>query len=305
MEKHIKRFVTYLSVERNVSSHTLESYMRDLRQFCSFLRESGYALRGGGIEVTMIEDGHIKAFLGTLYRRCRKVTIARKISSLKGFFRYLEKQGDIAASPAEFISTPRVERYLPTVLTVEETTGLIEATAGGDVDALRERAIIEILYSSGLRVSELVGLDRGDVDRSLGVVRVLGKGGKERLVPVGKTALDALRRYLEKRDDAATDMKAPLFLTKRGKRIYPRAVQRVVRRSAAVSGIAKRPSPHSLRHSFATHLLDAGVDLRAIQEMLGHASVSTTQRYTKVGIDSLMKVYDTTHPRARRGKEGE
>ncbi|NOS36327.1 MAG: tyrosine recombinase [Deltaproteobacteria bacterium] len=301
MDKLIGQFVTYLSVERNVSRHTLSGYLRDLRQFCSFLTERGYGMKGGSIEATLIDDSHIKSFLGLLYGRCRRVTIARKISSLKSFFRYLEKLGVIAVNPAELISTPKVEKYLPTVLTVEETTGLIDAASGGDNDALRERAIIELLYSSGLRVGELVGLDRGDVDMSLGVVRGMGKGGKERLVPVGKAALEALRRYLEKRDDVATGGKSPLFLTRRGKRIYPRAVQRSVKRFAAVSGITKRPTPHSLRHTFATHLLDAGVDLRAIQEMLGHASVSTTQRYTKVGIDSLMKVYDTTHPRARRG----
>ncbi|MCP3678392.1 MAG: tyrosine recombinase XerC [Deltaproteobacteria bacterium] len=305
MDKLIGQFVTYLSVERNVSRHTLSGYLRDLGQFCSFLTERGYAMKGERIEATFIDDSHIKSFLGLLYGRCRKVTIARKISSLKSFFRYLEKQGVIAVNPAELISTPKVEKYLPTVLTVEETTGLIDAASGGDNDALRERAIIELLYSSGLRVGELVGLDRGDVDMSRGVVRVMGKGGKERLVPVGKAALEALRRYLEKRDDIAGE-KSALFLTRRGKRIYPRAVQRSVKRFAAVSGIAKRPTPHSLRHTFATHLLDSGVDLRAIQEMLGHASVSTTQRYTKVGIDSLMKVYDTTHPRARRGgNEGE
>jgi len=302
MEELIERFAAYLSVERNVSRHTVVSYLRDLRQFNSFLAERGYGQREGRVEAALVEDKHIKAFLGHLFKQCRKVTIARKISSLKSFFRYLEKQGTLAVNPAELLGTPRLEKYLPTVLTVEETTELIGAVSGSDADVARERAMIELLYSSGLRVGELVSLNCGDIDRERGIVRVMGKGGRERLVPVGQAALDAVRRYLDERDDAGRDEKAPLFLTKRGKRIYPKAVQRSLRRFAAGSGIAKRPTPHSLRHTFATHLLNAGVDLRAIQEMLGHASVSTTQRYTTVGIDKLMKVYDSTHPRARKDK---
>ncbi|MFQ5329330.1 MAG: site-specific tyrosine recombinase/integron integrase [Thermodesulfobacteriota bacterium] len=305
MDELIGQFATYLSVERNVSRHTLSAYLRDIEQFCAFLREKGCGMRGERLEATLIDDGHIKSFLGLLYGRCRRVTIARKISSLKSFFRYLEKQGVIVGNPAELISTPKVEKYLPTVLTVEETTELIDAVSGGDDDALREKAIIELLYSSGLRVGELVGLDREDIDMSRGIVRVMGKGGKERMVPVGKAALEAVERYLGRRDNIATSGSSPLFITKRGKRIYPRAVQRAVKRFATLSGVTKRPTPHALRHTFATHLLNAGVDLRAIQEMLGHASVSTTQRYTKVGIDSLLKVYDTTHPRARMGKDDE
>ena len=185
MDKLIGHFVTYLSVERNVSRHTLSGYLRDIGQFCSFLTEKGYDMKGERVEVTLIDDSHIKSFLGLLYGRYRRVTIARKISSLKSFFRYLEKQGVIAVSPAELISTPKVEKYLPTVLTVEETTGLIDAASGGDDDALKERAMIELLYSSGLRVGELVGLDRGDVDTAAGGCEGHGEGGQGAVGPGG------------------------------------------------------------------------------------------------------------------------
>jgi integrase/recombinase XerC len=301
MKDFIKNFERYLSVERNASRHTIVNYLMDLKQFDSFLKEKGFCIESGEIDISRIREDHIKVFAGSLYKRCKRISIARKLSTLKTFFRYLMKHGVIGSNPAEFIASPKIEKHLPTVLTFEEATGLIEAPSNEDIIELRDRAILEMLYSSGIRVGELVKLDVRDVNLDLGVIKVMGKGRKERIVPVGKVALETLKRYLSRRKEIIKASNETLFLSKHGRRIYPRAVQRVVARYARISGIAKRPTPHSLRHTFATHLLNAGADLRAIQEMLGHSSVSTTQRYTKIGIDSLIKVYDNAHPRAKKG----
>ncbi len=311
MKALIEKFDTYLAVEKNASIHTRKSYTRDLRQFEGFLK--GYpklkSLEDGEVDVRAIEAGALTAFVASLYGAVAKVSIARKLSTLRSFFRFLAREGIVKTNPAELISSPRVEKYLPMVLTVEEAKGLVEAPTA-PVEALRAKdrpvktifrdwAVLELLYSSGIRVSELVGINVRDLDLEEGSVRVTGKGRKERIALVGSHAQGAIRLYLkESGTKEGTGRKTPLFTGRQGAPISQRTIQRIVKTYTKKSGIDKRPTPHTLRHSFATHLLDAGVDLRVIQEMLGHASLSTTQRYTKVSIKRLMEVYDKTHPRA-------
>jgi integrase/recombinase XerC len=318
MKTLVKEFDTYLATEKNASVHTRKAYLRDLAQFESFLKGSGghgasrTALRDGAVDVTAIDPGSVTAFTASLFMDCRKVSIARKLSTLRSFFRFLVRKGIIETNPAELITSPKIEKYLPTVLTVEEAKGLVEAPMDSTgrrgkgrsvITVLRDWAVLELLYSSGIRVSELVGLRLIDLDLEAGTIRVMGKGGKERVALVGSHAQEALKLYLSEQREGAggaggAEQDAPLFTGRGGGPLSQRTVQRIVENYTKKSGIDKRPTPHTLRHSFATHLLDAGVDLRVIQEMLGHANLSTTQRYTKVSIQRLMEVYDKTHPRA-------
>lgn len=302
----IDDFLTYLTVERNASINTRLGYQRDLRQFHAFLKGSRLCLLDGEPGVASVNEEAVRAFVYWLYKDCKKITIARKLSSIRSFFRFLVKKGYVKSNPALLIPTPRAESFLPSVLTVEEASALVEAPkkagARGDAAAIRDLAILEVLYSSGIRVSELTALDLKDVDFSTGVIRVLGKGSKERIAFLGSLAISSLRAYLSERGiDGTAHDDVPLFIGTRGGRICQRAIQRVVKKYVSTSGINKTPTPHSLRHSFATHLLDAGVDLRSIQEMLGHSKLSTTQRYTMVGIQSLVEAYDRAHPRAKIG----
>ena len=243
----------------------------------------------------------IRKYLSLLHRKNKKSSIARKISTLRSFFKYLVREQRVTANPAKSVSTPKREKVLPSTLSVDEAFRLVEAPAKGEEGkALRDRAILELLYSSGIRVSELVGLNADHPDMELGIVKVLGKRRKERIVPVGSKAIEALSAYLKER--GAVDGKAPLFVNSRGGRFTARSVERVVKKYAKRSGIFRKISPHSLRHTFATHLLDSGADIREIQEMLGHASLSTTQRYTHLTLGKLMEVYDKAHPRSFKNK---
>lgn len=306
----IEAFLDYLEAEKNASIHTRLAYERDLREFTRFLEDS-LALSSGGV-VTGVKESDIMAFAANLHGMRKKVTIARKLSSIKSFFAFLLRKEIIKKDPSALITRPKVEKRLPTVLTVEEAKSLVEAPQGNEGkkinagEILRDRAILEVLYSSGVRVSELTGLNLRDVDFSEGTIRVLGKGGKPRIALLGSFAIDALKRYLSfARQDAAPD--EPLFIGRCGgrgkKHITQRMVQRLVRKYTLASGINKTPTPHSLRHTFATHLLDRGVDLRTIQELLGHANLSTTQRYTSVSMERLMSAYDKAHPRANMKAE--
>jgi integrase/recombinase XerC len=274
-----------------------------LNQLRAFLLEQRVGLNDAGDDISVDRVDHlaIRAFLTHLLRRNRKSSVGRKLSAAKGFFRFLLRRGTIARDPTSGIATPKKEQQLPVHLTVDDMFRLLEAPPQDVPAGMRDRAIFEVLYSCGLRVSELVGLDWTDVDGELELVRVRGKGGKERLVPIGRKALVALSAYRARvaelcprrlRDERA------VFLNRRGERLTSRSVARIVDHYVAVSGIATKASPHALRHSFATHLLNAGADLRAIQELLGHASLSTTQKYTHVNLDQLMSVYDKAHPRA-------
>ena len=306
-ENLIHRFIDYLSIEKNASPHTCRNYLRDLEQFEGFLKGSGTALSPEGeVAIEGVNRLAIRKYLSFLHRRNKKSSIARKLSTLRSFFKFLVREQILSTNPAKPVSTPKVEKLLPTVLTVDEAFRLVESPSREDqsIEAeLRDRAILELLYSSGIRVSELVGLNLNRVDLDLGIVKVLGKGRKERIVPVGAKAIEALKAYLEVR--GGVEEEAPLFVNLRGGRLTDRSVGRSVKKYARNSGIFRKISPHSLRHTFATHLLDAGADLREIQEMLGHVSLSTTQRYTHLSLGKLMEVYDKAHPRSFRNMKKE
>jgi len=305
MKQLIDKFRDHLKVERNASAHTLRSYSADLEQFHGYLKEKKMAQGNGGeVAAEKIDHLAIRAFLSSLYRDHKKSSLGRKLASLRSFLKYLVQEGYLRRNPAEIVATPRQEKPLPNFMPVDEAFALMETPDPSLIWGARDKAILETLYSTGMRVSELVGLCEGDLDSSLGIVRVFGKGGKERIVPIGEKALEALRVYLEKRDKAAPKAgekgrKAPIFINTRGGRLTSRSVARILQKHLVRGGIWRKISPHALRHSFATHLLDAGADLRAIQELLGHASLSTTQRYTHVSVDKLMEVYDRAHPRAK------
>jgi integrase/recombinase XerC len=300
----IQDFQTYLEVERNVSSHTQKAYIADLRDFINFLQSNGFIKKKD--DVTSVESEAIRAYLGYLYRqKVKKVTVNRKVSSLRAFYKYLLRNGKIKKNPANMIQAPKTEKYMPTFLSVDETFELLNAAGQESTLDLRSRAMMELFYSSGLRLSELAGLNIMDIDFNQQLIKVRGKGKKERIVPVGKTALQAVKEYLENTSELRrsfdTDVfRNPLFLNARGKRITTRSIARIVDEATSKSGIGRKISPHALRHSFATHLLNAGADLRSIQELLGHKSLSTTQKYTAVNINRMMEVYDKAHPRAKK-----
>ncbi|OGQ01377.1 MAG: tyrosine recombinase XerC [Deltaproteobacteria bacterium RBG_19FT_COMBO_46_12] len=312
----IPQFIHYLTVEKNASPHTCRCYQRDLEGFEDFLRNSGMVLTSSAeVEWGKMDRIAIRKYLSFLHRKNKKSSIARKISTLRSFFRYLNKEQMIASNPAKSVSTPKVEKTLPTTLTVDEAFRLMESPkslseksppAGMKDKKLRDRAILELLYSSGLRVSELVGLNLKQIDLDLGIVRVMGKGRKERIVPVGGKATESLNAYLDERGIVKDE--DPLFVNFLGGRLTARSIGRLIKKYTRHSGIFRKVSPHSLRHTFATHLLDAGADIREIQEMLGHSSLSTTQRYTHISMGKLMEVYDKAHPRSfknvsRKSKE--
>ncbi len=292
LTEQIAAFCAYLETERNVSPHTLSAYGRDLKQLAEFVGRE----KGEGAQARDVDHLLLRRYLALLGKNAQKTSIGRKLAAIRTFFRFLLRRGIIARNPAELIATPKREQRLPFHLDIDQATTLVEAPADDQKHALRDRAILELLYSSGLRVSELTGLDIGDLDLSGGMVRVLGKGGKERIVPVGSRAVEAIRAYLILRGELAGS--GALFLNTRGERINRRGVARIVDAHVLRIAAFKRISPHVLRHTFATHLLEGGADLRAIQELLGHASLSTTQKYTHVGIDRLMEVYDKAHPKA-------
>jgi integrase/recombinase XerC len=299
-DESVRRFLDYLQDQRRVSPSTLRAYASDLRQFGEFL-----ASRPGRDAPPGPEQIDVLAVRGFVARLSRdglcKSSIARKLSAVRSYLGHVVREGRVEVNVAESLATPRVPKGLPRDLTVDEMFNLLENVQGDELAAARDLAILELLYAAGLRVGELTALDVDDVDLSNRLVRVLGKGSKERLVPFGSKAAGALRRWLDRcRDLRARSGELALFLNLRGGRLTDRSVRRVLSRRLREAAIRARVSPHALRHSFATHLLGAGADLRAIQELLGHASLSTTQRYTHVSTDALMRIYDKAHPRARR-----
>jgi integrase/recombinase XerC len=298
--KAVQRFLDYLRDQRRVSRHTILAYESDLRQFGEFLvSRPGCEVAPGPDKIDTLA---VRGFVARMSRSgLGKASIARKLSAVRSFLNHAEREGRIKSNPARGVPTPRVPKGLPRDLTVDETFNLLDHIEGDDLAAVRDTALLELLYASGLRVGELVALNLEDVDLGDGIVRVLGKGNKERLVPFGAKAVRALRRWNDRcRELRAKSHEVAVFLNLRGGRLTDRSVRRILNRRLREAAIRARVSPHALRHSFATHLLGAGADLRAIQELLGHASLSTTQRYTHVSTDALMRVYDRTHPRARR-----
>lgn len=300
MYAEIDRFLKHLNDERNLSPRTIDAYRRDLDGFCQFL---GTVLGETTTRwLPQISPRILRQYLAQMQKHHQsRGTMGRRLSTLRTFFRYLVREGTLASSPADLISSPKLAQKLPTVLSVDESIGLLDRSQRTDILGLRDRAMWELLYSSGLRVSELVGLDRHNLDLEQGSVRVLGKGRKERVVPVGIEALKALKTYLDQRGTVSQE--TALFVNHRGGRLTARSVQRLLKRALIEGGVLKDATPHALRHSFATHLLDGGADLRSIQELLGHASLSTTQRYTKVSMSHLMEVYDNAHPRSKKNKK--
>jgi len=298
-------FRIFLDVERNLSDHTRMAYLTDIEEFNAFLQSEENKTAHKALLDAQMET--IRAYLAFLYgRKLKKVSINRKVSSLRAFYKYLLRKGLIKNNPAQGVQTPKMEKYMPTFLSVDEAFQVLNAAKeNNSASGLRDQAMLELFYSSGLRLSELAGLDTDDVNLNAALVKVRGKGKKERIVPVGTQALEAIKRYLSATENMRKEFSVnlssgALFLNVRGKRITTRSIARMVDVATFKSGIGRKISPHALRHSFATHLLEAGADLRSIQEMLGHESLSTTQKYTAVNINRLMEVYDKAHPRAKR-----
>ena len=299
MLEYIKRFKEFLSSERNYSEHTVRAYMTDIHEFRKFLKEKGIALSGEDIDISNVDEIAIRAYLGWLYgKKNSKTSVSRKLASIRTFFGFLMIDGVVQKNLAKLVPTPRGERKLPAFLTVDEAFKLVGTPeSDGGVLQLRDKAILELLYSSGIRVSELVGIDIDDLNLQNLTVKVLGKGNKERIVPLGSKAIEAVKKFADKRHELHPKGDF-LFINVQGGRLTRRSVGRIVKKYSLISGIPKNVSPHVLRHTFATHLLGSGADLRAIQEMLGHKNLSTTQRYTHTSIEKIMEIYDKTHPRA-------
>lgn len=294
MDAAVRSFLTYLEVERAASRHTLRNYGSDLRQFLGFLKTSNHGMLPGP---TGVDAFAVRSFLASRATRGNtKASRGRKLAALRSLFKYLNREGLVAHSPAAAVATPTKERRLPSVLTAEDAQRLMEDRNPARPRSPRDQAILEVLYSTGARVAELVGLNVEDVDLAAGLATVMGKGRKERLVPLGRQAVAALQAYLDSLSPGHSP--TPLFRNRSGGRLTARTVERLVAKYSGAIPNFPPISPHALRHSFATHLLDGGADLRAIQELLGHASLSTTQRYTHVALDRMMAAYDKAHPRA-------
>jgi integrase/recombinase XerC len=294
MRKHVADFLRHLRQEKNASAGTERGYRADLEQLARFL---------GDRDPASVTHQDLRQFLGHLIDlKIKRSSLARKLSAVRSFFKYLHREGLVAGNPARLIATPRQDKRLPAVLTVDDALRLMRAPAGDEISALRDRAVLETLYSTGIRAGELVGINHEDIDRQDRLIRVRGKGRKERIVPVGTKALDAIDAYCSRKHSAAQE--PAVFTGPSGKRLTARTVQRILGNCRKKLGLSAKASPHTLRHSFATHLLESGADLRAIQELLGHASLSTTQRYTHLNLDALMDAYDRAHPRAKRRERG-
>jgi integrase/recombinase XerD len=302
----VSKYLDFLAVERGLSPNTLDAYRRDLARYAEHLRAGGVtdATRAGEAEVSSF----VAALSSSEYaegRRYRASSVARALAAVRSLHRFLLREGDTDTDPSEGVVRPKVPRTLPRPLTVSEVEAIVAAPGDADPPAIRDRAILEVLYGAGLRISELVGLDVDDVDLEEGSVRVFGKGRKERIVPLGRFAVEAVEGYLVRaRPTLAGPKSGPaLFLNQRGGRLTRQGADRILHGAVRRTGIAKRVTPHMLRHSFATHLLEGGADVRVVQELLGHASLSTTQIYTLVTGDRLREEYFAAHPRARLSPE--
>ncbi len=302
LKDQAERFIVSLATEKGYSPHTLRAYSGDLQEFIGFLREreGPPPAVGESVPEQQVTALSIRGYLAWLHKRgVDKRSVSRKLSTLRSFFRYLEKRGLAADNPAEGILSPKTGEKMPAYLSVDDMFRLLDSISGDTLLALRNRAIFETIYSTGIRVSEAAGLDVSSLSSEQGVMRVYGKGSKERLVPVGRQAIAAINRYRRKlsEEEGIPMTRGPLFLNRDNERLTTRSMGRILKQIALACGLTVPLSPHALRHSFATHLLDAGADLRIVQELLGHKSLSTTQKYTHLTIDKLMEVYDRAHPR--------
>jgi integrase/recombinase XerC len=304
MDELLERYINYLRYERNASAHTIRNYHSDLLQFRDYLKGGDAE---AAVDVRSIDTLRIRGFLALLFdREKKKTSIARKLAAVRAFYKFLAKEGVLAANPAATVSTPKLDKTLPRIMTEEEMNNFLnrvaEAVPKGEPMMRRDRAILELLYASGLRVSELTGLDLRSVNFGDEMLLVRGKGRKERIVPFGSKAREALNNYLPIREkilmEARKSGQTAMFLNARGARLTTRSVDRLLKKYVRAFGPNVKVSPHSMRHAFASHLLTEGADLRAIQEMLGHRSLATTQKYTQVSIKQLIDVYDKTHPKA-------
>lgn len=310
MHSAIDGFLRYLRIERNASELTLKSYSEDFNSLFDYLRDrAGGACSPAELDVTLL-----RGYLAYLHEcQYAKTTIARRLACVRSFLRYCQREGLIASNPAKALRTPRTGRKLPHFLTTEQIVQLLEAPPANEAEGLRDRAILETMYSGGLRVAELVGLNVEHWDCDANIVRVFGKGKKERIAPIGKHAVRALERWLEVREpaaDASADDRAAMFLNRFGTRLTTRSIGRMLEKHLTLTGLDKHTTPHTLRHTFATHLLDGGADLRSVQEMLGHKSLTTTQIYTHVSTKRLRDTYEKAHPHAapqqkRKSKEAQ
>jgi integrase/recombinase XerC len=290
MKRFIEKFANYLDIEKNYSVHTLRNYRSDLEDLAEFLEDKDPG------KITHLD---LRRYLAELKRRnCAKRTVVRKLGAIRSFFRFLFREKYIKDNPADSVFTPKMDKKLPEFLDTEKIIRLITAPAQDDVLGLRDRAILEVLYSTGMRVSELVGINSDDIDLIAGAVKVRGKGKKERLALLGKEAQRAMRNYMQQRQGKAPDASKAFFLNKRGTRLTDRSVRRIVDKYVSLCSIEQNISPHSIRHSFATHLLNNGADLRSVQELLGHKNLSTTQIYTHLGMQRIKEIYSKAHPRA-------
>ncbi|MEI7542888.1 MAG: site-specific tyrosine recombinase/integron integrase [bacterium] len=286
--QELASYVKYLSLEKNYSLHTVDNYSRDIKQFLVFT--------AGEIEV---KENKIREFLEFLSKKkYDKTSIIRKVIAVRNFYKYLVKMKKTPKNPFVYILTPKDDKKLPSVLTEQETAALLDATGEKDFLALRDKTILELLYSTGIRVHEVTTLDTSDVDFVNEEIKVFGKGAKERIVPTGGQAIAALRKYIKALKKISPT--GALFINKNKGRLTTRGIELMIKKYAVKAGIEKKVTPHTLRHSFATHLLDRGADLRSVQELLGHANLSTTQIYTHLSINKLKREYDKAHPHSRK-----
>ena len=286
MNRYVEKFISYLDIEKNYSKHTLLNYKLDLEEFFVFLQET---------PIERVDYFHLRRYLGNLRTKNLKPrSLARKLSALRSLFKFLFREGLIKKNPSTLLMTPKLDKKLPHFLSENDAIRLLEAPVGDSEASLRDRAILETLYSTGMRVSELVGLNKDSVDFISNIVKVAGKGKKERLLPIGDTALNLIKKYIDTRPHKAD----AIFLNHHGRRLTDRSIRNIVNKYILQASIQGKMSPHALRHSFATHLLNAGADLRAVQELLGHVNLSTTQIYTHMTTEKLKSIYNKAHPRA-------
>jgi integrase/recombinase XerD len=304
--RQISRFLDYLAVERGLARNTLDAYGRDLGRYARYLETEGVTDATHADEATV--TGFVASLAGSEYaegKRYRASSVARALAAVRMFHLFLLREGEASDNPSEGVVRPKVPRTLPRPLSVGEVEAILAASGEADPPGIRDRAILETLYGAGLRISELVGLDVDEVDLDEGSVRVMGKGSKERMVPLGRFAVAALEGYLTRARPTLARPRsgAALFLNQRGGRLTRQGATRVIKGAASRAGVTKRVTPHTLRHSFATHLLEGGADVRVVQELLGHASLATTQIYTLVTGERLREEYFSAHPRARFSRE--